>query len=542
MKEITLAELSKKPTAGSEVKLAEPETKNTVTESAKINAAREVSISDIAKTLPPKPEEEIKETPVVEAAFNAMTKTIAERKENINKTMPYILENAREIALENEMNNEKNNTVEDTENEEEEVVAYETPDISNIRNDFSDLDEDGSKPEVVNKKPEKETVDAPVDLSKNDLDEALNIIGGDIDEDDFSVNESDISETADEAMERYKKSLSAIKVTKDPIDLSTFKVRQKPVSASTVLNDISSNPYKKKGDWALYHTGRSITLTECDGPELDSLRKTIDNSNNLNKVIASLRFIYNHDCDPNKPTFENWCKHIRTEDIESLYFAMYKVCYSDMNLLGVSCPPPTAKNKKDRGCGKASIVEVPIMSMVKYENDEVKDKFNKILQKESTTEDVTIKSNIIPMSDNFAVAYSEPTLYSTFIQMAALPEEITTKFAALLNSLLYITGFFKIDKETKELIPIEIKVYPNNLNKTIRSKLKVYIEILKSLTNDQYNILISKLNNLLEDPKVTYVNPETECPECGKTIPEEEIESTLSLLFTRAQLVALKSI
>ena len=148
---------------------------------------------------------------------------------------------------------------------------------------------------------------------------------------------------------------------------------------------------------------------------------------------------------------------------------------------------------------------------------------------------------MIIASDDIAISYTLPTLYSTFIQFASLPDDVTNKYSDFLNSLAYINGFFKIDKANKELIPLESKVYPNNLNKTVRAKLKLYIDVLKTLNNDQYNILTSKLNNLIEDPKVTYVYPETTCPECGKIIKEEPVESMLSLLFTRAQLAQIKS-
>ena len=149
---------------------------------------------------------------------------------------------------------------------------------------------------------------------------------------------------------------------------------------------------------------------------------------------------------------------------------------------------------------------------------------------------------MIIASDNIAISYSDPTLYNTFIQFNGLPQNIVDKYSDLLTSLAYINGFYAIDQVNKQLQPINIKVYPNNLNKTILSKLKVYIEILKTLTNDQYSVLISKLNNLIEDPKVTYIYPKTICPECGTEIPEEEIPSVLSLLFTRAQLAQVKSL
>lgn len=558
-KEITLAELSKKASTDPTIKK--------VNRTETIKGASEVSINDLSKNLPGKKQEETKQPPIIENAFSALDKTLAERKENIEKTMPYIIENAKEIALENEMKAEeaskgKTNIPEYDETETVSSVS-ETPssmDDIDLGDDFKDLDEK-EKPEseeVIPTVDVKETVKTStvenvspvnkVDLTINKSDnvsedlDGLDTLLDDLDnEDDFTVNETDTEETAEEARERFKESLSVIKVSKDPIDLSSFKIRSNPISSSVLLNSISNNKYKKKCDWVLYNTGRTITLSECDGPELDALRKTMENSNAINTVIATLKLIYNHDEDPNKPKFETWAKHIRTEDIESLYFGLYKACYSDMNLLARNCPNPNAKNPKDRGCGKASIIDTNIMSMVKYENDEVKAKFEKIMQKESTTEDTTIKSKMIIASDDIAISYTLPTLYSTFIQFASLPDDVTNKYSDFLNSLAYINGFFKIDKANKELIPLESKVYPNNLNKTVRAKLKLYIDVLKTLNNDQYNILTSKLNNLIEDPKITYVYPETTCPECGKIIKEEPVESMLSLLFTRAQLAQIKS-
>ena len=42
--------------------------------------------------------------------------------------------------------------------------------------------------------------------------------------------------------------------------------------------------------------------------------------------------------------------------------------------------------------------------------------------------------------------------------------------------------------------------------------------------------------------EVTYIYPEDTCPECGSTLPEEEIDSMLNVLFTRAQLAQIKSL
>ena len=106
--------------------------------------------------------------------------------------------------------------------------------------------------------------------------------------------------------------------------------------------------------------------------------------------------------------------------------------------------------------------------------------------------------------------------------------------------MAYIDGFYYIDYETKEYVPIEYKIYPDNLNKTIMSKLKVYIEICKLITSDQYDTMVTKITtNADKESKITYVLPEAVCPECGATIPEEPAGNMLELLFTHRQLTAI---
>ena len=77
------------------------------------------------------------------------------------------------------------------------------------------------------------------------------------------------------------------------------------------------------------------------------------------------------------------------------------------------------------------------------------------------------------------------------------------------------------------------------------SKLKVFIDIMKTLSNDQYNIMKGKLNqidSMEEATQVSYILPEVTCPECGQTIKESPIQSVLNLLFTRAQLAQVKNL
>ena len=100
----------------------------------------------------------------------------------------------------------------------------------------------------------------------------------------------------------------------------------------------------KKADWILPATGVCRTFTEVTGRELDNLKKTMDNSNGMNAIITSLKFVYNHIEDANNPEFSTWAKTIRYSDIESLYFGIYRATYSGTNLIGYLCEKE--ENKK----------------------------------------------------------------------------------------------------------------------------------------------------------------------------------------------------
>ena len=544
-KELTLQELASKEAGQLQNSTIRPS-------SDAIKSASEISVKDLAKNLPgkEKSEEGTKPPVIVENAVNAMNERLAESKRFIHdEVMPIVKENIKEMKMDQELSGTVNTEEptedflkqqEDNQNEES---TYEAPhDDFDFKNEEETSNEE-QKPVEVNPEAEVKVNDSakPQDEISNDISDIEDLINELDKEDEFSVNDNDTEETVEEARERFKETLNKeIKVVKNEFDFSEFTIDKNPVSSSVILNSINTNTTKKKADWVLLGTGRSITMEEGSGPELDALRKTIDNSNNLNGVIASLKMLYDHNVDANKPSFERWCKTIKTEDLESLYFGYYFACYGDVNLVGRTCPDP--KENKGVGCNKTSIINTPVKSMVKFENTEIEKKFNELLQQDTTYSDTKIKSHLIQASDYIAISYSDPTLYTTFIQFSTLPPNVVDKYSDLLNSLAYINGFYAIDPQNKKLKPINIKVYPNNLNKTILSKLKVYIDVLKTLNNDQYSVLTAKLNNLIADSKVSYIYPKTTCPECGAEIPEEPVESVLSLLFTRAQLAQVKSL
>lgn len=561
-KEVTLDELAnsvKRPTTTNE----DTKVEKTPMANPNIQPGKAVSIADLGahmKKVNHVEEKQVKQAPMVEDAFNSMTSTINGRiKRMEEEIVPIIMENARDMAMQKELGVDvehvklgpREESIDSISGNAIEVKVEDTSAIPSVNID--ELLDDGDDDKVVEVAPTapktqkmaepaiedkpktiKTTNDA---IEENSSDDDLDSLMKDLELEDSKLDDkSEDNETDDQRKERFKESLQSVKIARDPIDLSRFKIRKTPTSSSSILNSINNkNQQFKKADWALYYTKRSVTFIESRGPELEALRKTISNSNSINGVIASLRFVYEHIVDANKPPFEAWCKTIRTEDIESLYFGLYRACYADANLVARACIG-------DNGCKKTSLIDTDIITMIKFDNDEVKEKFYSILNRDTTTDNIDVESELIQISDDFVISCAMPTLYSTFIQYATLKSEVIDKYSDILNTMAYIDGFYSIDRDTMELVPISIKEYPNNLNKTVLSKLKVYTDILKTLTNDQYNVLTTKLNNIIQDSKITYIYPETTCPECGVTIPEENIGSVLNLLFTRAQLVQIKSL
>lgn len=535
-----------------EQKTEEPAKVNMVSSTENIKGGKEVSIGDLSKNLPGKEEEVTKDnskTPeLVEDAFKSMIETMENKKKKFDTEVRPKLE---EAAAEKEIDDELNELLGDNSVDDGSDLMNE------ILNESDEDDSEENKEEFVESVPDLDNVSIPaseikasnvVEYPKSDLQEEEESIEGllkaleeEDTEDDFEVESIDDEETIEETRERLKKSMGKLVPKSNSIDLSGYSLGQKPLSSSTVLNKINSNKVVKKADWALLATGISITMTEATGPELETLEKNMRSRNNVNAVIESIRFLYNHLEDANKPSFEAWTKLISYEDLESLYFALYKACYSDVNLIGRTCEKND--NEKDvtkKGCGKTSVIDTDINRMAKFEDKETEELFNKLLQHDTTSYKTNKKSNIIPVSDSIVISYSDPTIYNTLIQFSSLSENIVQKYSELLNTMAYIDGFFYIDSNNKNLVPISIKTYPDNLNKTVISKLKVYSDILKTLTSDEYAALVTKISeNANKESKITYVLPESSCPECGATIPEEPAGSMLDLLFTHRQLTAI---
>ena len=536
------------------------------------SAMKKVSIADIKKELPVKEmtEEEIakkNKTPeIVDNAFKDMVNTMEGKMKRFDEEFrPRIEEAARERAIEAELaesdvNNDENvdelPVTEDDELEsmlsdydvvdEESDNAVELKEVVKISEKINTQEDDEEPAKEEPKKVVKRKV-ADKGPSNNNLDSEIDSIDSllgdleDIEEDDDSdveLEEELESESQEEIRERIKKQAIKLKSSSSK-NTSGFTVSKQSVASSSLLSRVKKKSNQRTADWPLLASGKCCTFSETSGPELEALERTIRTSNSVNGVIASLKLVYNHIIDANKPSFEQWCKLTKYEDLESAYFGLYYATYGEVNLIGRTCAKVKGK-EDDHHCGKVSIIDTPVDTMYRIEDEEAKAKFDALMQHDTTTQSNAIETTIINISDTFAIGYTEPSLYNTLIQFSSLPEKIVNKHQTMLNTMAYIDSFYYIDWENETYVPITFKVYPDNLNKTIVSKLKVYVEICKLISPDEYDTMVAKITSALDrESKIKYVLPETVCPECGETIPEEDTVSMLELLFTHRQLTAL---
>ena len=480
--------------------------------------------------------EKVVDTEIMANAFKGMNATIDEKIEQIEAAKAEAEAEVEEDELDAELRDIDESLVDDVEDDEADDKPLESEE------DFEDEIENKSEVEekavaadinsasvtnindVVKKKKFKNKDDAAIDQMLKDLEDEEDLA----DDDDFDVDEA---ESIEEMRARFRKSITSIVPVKNPVDFSGFKIRKKPISSLNCLKDVDTS--KRKFDWPLLSTGRNITLEECDGAELDVLNKSVNNRNNTNAVIDSIKFIYEHIVDANKPEFGTWTQTICSNDLESLYFALFGACYSDSCFI-------VKEHNQEGGCNKASLIKYDnVMDLVKFDDDETEEKFNEVRRKDSTSS-TRIQTKMHQISDNYVISYRPSTLYSFYIQNSSVSQKLYEKYPEILAMLSFIDEIYKIDRESMELIPIESKEYPNNINKTVMSKVKTLLTILKTLTPDQYSMLSGVLTNANGENKIHYVAPKCECPECNKEIPETNL-SVLQTLFTRAQLAQIKN-
>ena len=320
---------------------------------------------------------------------------------------------------------------------------------------------------------------------------------------------------------------SMIKPIKKSIDLSNFQISSKPVSISKILNN-AADTSKKTADWVMYRSGKSFSMTELSGTEIDKFNPNRSGRNNLNLYKERYSILYKHLIDDNKPaTFEAWLKSIAWFDNDDLFFGAYKATFQDTNIVPYEC----------NECKHNFMQNIPIDKMVKYPNDEVKNNVQKILNKD-TTGDTSYKAKLTQVSDNLAFAIKTPSVYSVVMETAVLDNDFVERYAELLNTISYIDNIFYIDEANQTINPIYYKPDPKDFAQTTKRKIVTYAKMLGQLSSDQMQTISSEIMKIegTDDTTITYVQPEVICPKCGAKIAEVAVDP-INLLFIRHQLV-----
>lgn len=351
----------------------------------------------------------------------------------------------------------------------------------------------------------------------------------DLDFEDDEDEDIDPKVENDKQMDQIKNKLKEkIKPIANVIDLSTFTISNKPVSISSALKATTS---KHVSDWVLPAEGRSISIEEFKGLDLEKLNPANSSRNRINTYKDIYQLIFKHIVDAKKPaTMEQWVKKLNFFDLDHLHFAIYKASFQGANFIPYSCPH----------CKNAFVSDnVDIEEMIKYKDEDTKARMIQLLNSDTTTESEGYNVELVQVSDRYAVGLREPSVYNVIFENAILDEEFTEKYSDLLSILSFVDSVYFIDIENNELKPIQPKEYPNNIVKNIKSKISTYSKIFTSLNSDQFYQFNSYIQ-VLQDKhdEITYRIPGTKCPKCEKEIAEAEM-SAQNILFTRAQLVGI---
>lgn len=310
-------------------------------------------------------------------------------------------------------------------------------------------------------------------------------------------------------------------------DLDGFVVESKPIELKSALvsRKVEPNSYA----WPLLYTGTVIEMTPFENDEIMQLNPQNSDFETVQGLNTVFNILYHHIVNPNKPKFETWLRQVVDFDIDALIFAGHAATFRDTNYLTYECTNPK--------CKKVFLQKKDIMDMVEFANDDVKKRFDEILEKDTVMKQ-TYTTKPKRISEHFAIGFTSQSIYSNLFEPASLPTEFAKKYSQIISVMPFIDVVYKIDAQSRKLYPIRFGVDTSSLSKTVQRKVRALNLIFKAFTPDERALVIGesqKISNQMNKWKMNYVIPETVCPHCGETIAKRE-SNPLNILFTRAQL------
>ena len=387
-------------------------------------------------------------------------------------------------------------------------------------------------------KEEPKQVESTVTVSNNPF---SNFESGDI---NFDEESEELEENIDEqkAAEKEQKEQmeklrtlvrEKIRPVSQAFDISTFSISKRPASSTISTPRTTTNNI---ADWVLMSSQRPIYMKKFNGTEIERLSNGGKGRSRLNRALDTWQLIYSHIADPHKPaSLEEWAKCTSFLDIDHIYMAIYRANFEGSNYIPYNCTNHT--------CKEVFLSDnIDIMDMCKFKSKEAKDRFNSILGSEIAPNTNLYSTEVIPVSEDYAFVFREPSIYNIILESAVLDEDFVEKFGDFISICAYIDEIYYINKETRELQPIPRNVYQNNMKKTVKSKIIKFSKIISELDSDQYNTIIAYMQNINESGDLlTYQLPEVTCPKCKTTINSMPQEAQ-GLVFTRHQLAALATL
>lgn len=349
-------------------------------------------------------------------------------------------------------------------------------------------------------------------------------------------------EDSEESQAIYQKKLeSARKDIRDKvipiaqrIDIKGFAIANKPISITNSVDMAVQQQHINTARWALFSSKLPIEMRGFLGTEIDDLVRL----SSIREPAASdnlklYKMFYDHIVSPKPATCEEWLKTVSIMDIKHLYAAAYKASFDGMNFLPFDCTNPRCNN---------GFVSDSIQwdDMVKYEDDNARKEATKIYRSNPSEQDYKLyKTEIVPISDVYAMAFKEPSIFDVQIAPLYLDPEWYTKMEGTISINAYVDRIFVIDAQNRMLRPLNIKEFHGDARKTLKAKVLALGKVLTTLSSDQYNLISSYIEEINKTSNyVNYQYPEVICPKCGTKLPARDANAA-ELLFTRHRLTSL---
>ena len=412
---------------------------------------------------------------------------------------------------------------------EQDIDEEEDDSLSEIDDELEEAENDQDT-DIIEGEPKmkEEKIDHHLDMDLDSVSETTESVTISVLEDD---EEEDNDESENEALLHLQKlATERLKPISKSLDISSFTVAKKATAKTSIADKVT-----KVAKWVLYNQKSTLLMKEFTGSELELLSENSQDPSSLSQLSRRYRMIYDHIASKKPEGFKEWLMSTPYSDIDNYFMGIYVASFDKANYIPIDCT-----NKK---CTNTFLTEdINFMDMVKFKNEEAKKTFKSIYKSEVDAAGSGLyTSEIVPISTNIAIGFKEPSIYALFEQ-ASLDANFKERYSSIMDFYSYIDSVYLIDQESKQLIPIGYKVYPDNPTKTIKSKVKQYANALSNLTIDEFGVIKAYVGAIIKmgNDDIQYMIPEVSCPKCNTTIPER-ISSAEALVFIRYQLGALVS-